>query len=98
MDVAIVEVGIGGAHDCTNVIKNPVVSGIAMLGIEHTSSLGNTIQQIAWHKTGIMKVRNSLFYPVKFDKRLLNLFLPSQANLANYQNYRTCAFDWNYAN
>ena len=59
MDVAIVEVGIGGAHDCTNVIRNPVVSGIAMLGIEHTANLGNTIQQIAWHKTGIMKVKTT---------------------------------------
>jgi len=55
VDVAVVEVGIGGGHDCTNVIRNPVVSGIAMLGLEHTTILGGTIQQIAWHKTGIMK-------------------------------------------
>ena len=57
VDVAVVEVGIGGGHDCTNVVRNPVVSGIAMLGLEHTTILGGTIQQIAWHKTGIMKVR-----------------------------------------
>ncbi len=54
--MAIIEVGIGGRHDCTNVIKNPVVCGITMLGIEHTSALGETIEKIAWHKAGIMKV------------------------------------------
>lgn len=55
VDVAIMEVGIGGSYDCTNVIPNPLVCGITALGIDHTSMLGNTIEEIAWHKAGIMK-------------------------------------------
>jgi len=55
VDVAIVEVGIGGAYDCTNIIRRPVVSGISALGLDHTSLLGHSIKEIAWHKAGIMK-------------------------------------------
>jgi len=55
VDVAIIEVGIGGSYDCTNIIRKPVVSGITALGLDHTSLLGNSIQDIAWHKAGIMK-------------------------------------------
>ena len=53
--MAIIEVGIGGEYDCTNIIKRPVVTGITSLGLDHTSLLGNTIREIAWHKAGIMK-------------------------------------------
>eukprot|EP00095_Tigriopus_kingsejongensis_P011383 snap_masked-scaffold68_size422247-processed-gene-0.2 protein:Tk11383 transcript:snap_masked-scaffold68_size422247-processed-gene-0.2-mRNA-1 annotation:"folylpolyglutamate mitochondrial-like" len=55
VDVAIMEVGIGGSFDCTNVIPDPVICGITALGIDHTSLLGHTIEEIAWHKAGIMK-------------------------------------------
>jgi len=55
VDVAVVEVGIGGAYDCTNIVRNPLVTGITALGLDHTSLLGNTISDIAWHKAGIMK-------------------------------------------
>jgi len=55
VDVAIIEVGIGGEYDCTNIIQNPVVTGITALGLDHTNILGNTIAEIAWHKAGIMK-------------------------------------------
>jgi len=55
VDVAVIEVGIGGEYDCTNIIRKPVVTGITSLGLDHTSVLGNTISEIAWHKAGIMK-------------------------------------------
>ncbi|OQR76455.1 folylpolyglutamate synthase [Tropilaelaps mercedesae] len=53
--VAVVEVGIGGEYDCTNVVDQPSVVGITSLGLDHTKLLGNTIEKIAWHKGGIMK-------------------------------------------
>ena len=56
VDVAIMEVGIGGQYDCTNLIKNPVVCGVSSLGLDHTSILGNSVDKIAWHKAGIFKV------------------------------------------
>ncbi|KAK6730758.1 hypothetical protein RB195_007308 [Necator americanus] len=55
VDVAIVEVGIGGEYDATNVVVHPVVCGISTLDIDHTSLLGATLPEIAWHKAGILK-------------------------------------------
>ena len=55
VEVAVIEVGIGGAFDCTNIIRKPVVCGITALGHDHTSLLGSTIAEIAWHKAGILK-------------------------------------------
>lgn len=55
VDVAVVEVGIGGEFDCTNVIPSPIVCGVSSLGLDHTDILGTTIKSIAWHKSGIFK-------------------------------------------
>ncbi|XP_065829308.1 folylpolyglutamate synthase, mitochondrial-like [Oscarella lobularis] len=55
VDVAILEVGIGGTYDCTNIVRKPIVCGIASLGMDHIRILGDTIEQIAWHKAGIFK-------------------------------------------
>ncbi|KAI4325627.1 hypothetical protein MLD38_031009 [Melastoma candidum] len=55
VDVAIIEVGLGGKNDTTNVIKEPMVCGIASLGMDHTEILGDTIGEIASHKAGIFK-------------------------------------------
>ncbi|XP_058861656.1 folylpolyglutamate synthase, mitochondrial isoform X1 [Acipenser ruthenus] len=55
VDLALIEVGIGGAYDCTNIIKKPWVCGVSSLGVDHTSILGDTIEKIAWQKGGIFK-------------------------------------------
>ncbi|KAM4695810.1 folylpolyglutamate synthase, mitochondrial isoform 2-T2 [Rhinophrynus dorsalis] len=55
VDLAVLEVGIGGAYDCTNIIQKPVVCGVSSLGIDHTSILGDTVEKIAWQKGGIFK-------------------------------------------
>ncbi|XP_001355377.2 folylpolyglutamate synthase, mitochondrial [Drosophila pseudoobscura] len=55
VDVAVLEVGIGGEHDCTNIVRNVRTVGIASLGLEHTELLGNTLPEIAWQKAGIIK-------------------------------------------
>lgn len=56
VDVAILEVGVGGEYDSTNVVQTPVVCGITSLGLDHIALLGNTIEKIAWHKAGIIKM------------------------------------------
>ncbi|KAK2741216.1 hypothetical protein FQN57_005678 [Myotisia sp. PD_48] len=58
VDAAIIECGIGGEYDTTNIIANPVVEGISSLGIDHVIMLGSTIEEIAWHKGGIIKPRS----------------------------------------
>lgn len=55
VDVAILEVGVGGAYDSTNIIHKPIVCGVAALGIDHVSVLGSTLGEIAWNKGGIFK-------------------------------------------
>jgi folylpolyglutamate synthase len=61
VDCAIYEVGVGGKYDSTNVVEHPAVTGISALGIDHTFTLGNTIEEIAAHKAGIMKYGASAF-------------------------------------
>jgi dihydrofolate synthase/folylpolyglutamate synthase len=53
-DLAVVEVGLGGTYDATNVVT-PVVSVITRLDLEHTQILGDTIESIAANKAGIIK-------------------------------------------
>ncbi|PAA87030.1 hypothetical protein BOX15_Mlig031227g1 [Macrostomum lignano] len=55
VDVAIVEVGIGGRYDSTNFVSSPWVCAFSPLGLDHTALLGNSIAEIAWQKAGIMK-------------------------------------------
>lgn len=55
VDVVVLEVGVGGENDSTNVIRSPTVVGITSLGLDHTRLLGYTVQEIAWHKAGIFK-------------------------------------------
>ncbi|KAL7097808.1 hypothetical protein ACP275_10G166300 [Erythranthe tilingii] len=61
VDVAIIEVGLGGTRDSTNVIKDPVVCGVSPLGMDHMETLGDTLEQIASHKAGIFKHRVPAF-------------------------------------
>ncbi|VVB05785.1 unnamed protein product [Arabis nemorensis] len=55
VDVVILEVGLGGRFDATNVIKKPVVCGITSLGYDHMEILGDTLAEIAAEKAGIFK-------------------------------------------
>ena len=55
VDTAIIEVGVGGEYDSTNIIQAPTCTGISALGIDHVGVLGDTVDKIAWHKAGIFK-------------------------------------------
>ncbi|XP_048775690.1 folylpolyglutamate synthase, mitochondrial-like isoform X3 [Ostrea edulis] len=70
VDVAIMEVGIGGQYDSTNLIRKPVVCGVSSLGLDHTSILGDTIDKIAWHKAGIFKPGTPAFTSPQPDNAL----------------------------
>ena len=54
-DAVALEVGLGGRLDPTNVIKEPLVSVIATIGFDHMAKLGNTLEEIAVEKAGIIK-------------------------------------------
>lgn len=54
-DIVVLEVGMGGAMDATNVIDAPEAAVITNIGLEHTEYLGDTLEKIALHKAGIIK-------------------------------------------
>lgn len=63
-DVAVLEVGLGGRLDATNVIEAPLVSVIASISLDHTKILGDTLGEIAREKCGIIKAgRPVVCYP-----------------------------------
>ncbi|AQL10055.1 brown midrib4 [Zea mays] len=73
VDVAVLEVGLGGKFDATNVVKAPVVCGISSLGYDHMEILGNTLGEIAGEKAGIFKVLFNCF-PVRLFKLYIDIF------------------------
>ncbi len=54
-ELVVLETGLGGRFDATNVIEKPLLSVITAIGLDHTAILGDTIQQIAFEKCGIIK-------------------------------------------
>ncbi len=58
VDVVVSEVGMGGRFDATNVIDNPLCSVITMIDYDHMNILGNTLSQIAFEKSGIIKEKS----------------------------------------
>jgi dihydrofolate synthase/folylpolyglutamate synthase len=54
VDLAVVEVGLGGRLDSTNVIV-PLATAVTNIGIDHTEYLGDSLEEIAWEKAGIFK-------------------------------------------
>lgn len=60
VDYAVIETGLGGRLDATNVV-DPIASIITTISLEHTLQLGNSIEQIAFEKAGIIKKRKPVF-------------------------------------
>ena len=94
-DIAILEVGMGGLYDCTNIV-NPIASIITSIGMDHMAVLGNTIEEIAIQKAGIIKPNsNTIFF--EHDNKNVNkiikdkcasennnLVLVKKSNISNY--------------
>lgn len=67
-DIAVIETGLGGRLDATNVIKTPLVSVLTAIALDHTAFLGETIEQIAQEKCGIIKPNGfTVCYPEQAD-------------------------------
>ncbi|MBY0422359.1 MAG: bifunctional folylpolyglutamate synthase/dihydrofolate synthase [Parvularculaceae bacterium] len=54
-DYLVLEVGLGGRLDATNVVDNPLVTAITPVGLDHMQFLGDTVEKIAFEKAGILK-------------------------------------------
>ena len=54
-DIVVLEVGLGGRFDATNIIEQPLASVICSVSLDHTAFLGDTVGKIAYEKAGIIK-------------------------------------------
>ena len=92
----VLEVGLGGRYDATNVIEKSIATAITMIDYDHTYVLGKTLKKIAKDKAGIIK-RGSKFFTAEQRPKLLKIFkeicmekgakfhqIPEQSN---YQEY-----------
>ena len=68
VDVAVIEVGLGGRLDCTNVFTHPLLTIITSISLEHTEYLGDTIEKIAAEKAGIIKQGVPVLYDAGNEK------------------------------
>ena len=72
-DATIVETHHGGEFDATNFVRQPVITAVTPIGMDHVAQLGPTVENIAWHKAGIFKP-GALAYSASQDshvKRIL---------------------------
>ena len=88
-DIVVLEVGLGGRLDSTNIIKTPLVSVITSVSMDHMNVLGNTIEEIAAEKCGIVKRGGiTVAYPEQ-DRRVFNILYHTailQSNVLITQN------------
>ena len=100
VDIAIVEVGIGGKADATNVV-HPLISVITSISLEHTEILGDTIEKIAFEKAGIIKEKTPVIIGPSVPRTVIDKVaesLNAQVTVCE-QNIAKCALDllgWSY--
>lgn len=97
-DIVILEVGLGGMYDCTNIV-NSLISVFGSIGFDHTAILGNTLEEITLQKAGIIKNNSNTIIFDQTASPLIekvckeknsNFILIRNADISNY------SFDENY--
>lgn len=86
VDVALIEVGLGGLLDSTNVIQ-PVATAITTIGMDHMDILGDTLEKIAAQKAGIIKPYTPLVTGKIADEALAVIAETAQTNQAKHYQY-----------
>lgn len=104
-DIVVLETGLGGRTDCTNIVDS-IVSIIANIGYDHVDILGNTIEEITMHKAGIIKPNSDTvtLYQDKVtsilkkecEEKNTTLHIVQEADVSNYKyNEEYQSFDYN---
>jgi dihydrofolate synthase / folylpolyglutamate synthase len=86
VDIAIIETGLGGRLDSTNII-NPITSIITSIGFDHMDMLGNTLEKISFEKAGIIKQNTPIIcgnIPAVAEKIIRSESKKKQATIFNY--------------
>jgi dihydrofolate synthase/folylpolyglutamate synthase len=74
-DIIFLETGIGGLLDATNVVENVIVSVITSISYDHMSILGNTLEEIAYQKSGIIKENTPVVVSYSNPQNVINVIL-----------------------
>ncbi|KAJ3321829.1 folylpolyglutamate synthase [Boothiomyces sp. JEL0866] len=88
VDFAVIEVGLGGLLDATNVIDPALVSVICKIDLDHTEFLGNSIKEISKHKAGIIKPGTSVVIAPNQHQDAIDM-VKEQAGICNSPVYFT---------
>ena len=95
VDFVVLETGLGGLYDSTNIITKPLVSIITSIGYDHIQMLGNTLQEIAYQKAGIIKEGSNTVifeqipevesvFQKECEKKNNNLYIVKNEDISNY--------------
>ncbi|AOT68848.1 bifunctional folylpolyglutamate synthase/dihydrofolate synthase [Geosporobacter ferrireducens] len=90
VDYLVLEVGLGGRGDSTNVIDDPLVSVITPIDFDHIEYLGNTLDKIAYEKAGIIK-KNS--FVVSYPQKEEAMKVIQEVSAQQHSNLRVAAID-----
>ena len=82
VEVSVVEVGLGGRLDATNVLVNPFATVISKIGLDHQSFLGNSLAEIAREKAGIMKSGVPCIVDATNDPAVMDVLESSAASVS----------------
>lgn len=96
VDFVVLETGLGGLYDCTNMITCPLVSIITSIGYDHMNLLGDTLPKIAFQKAGIVKPNSSTVifeqtpdvdevFAKECSKKENQLHIVREKNVSNYR-------------
>lgn len=87
VDLVVLEAGMGGRLDSTNIIESPILSVITGVALDHTAFLGDTVEKIAKEKAGIIKTRRPVLFGGK--DRSAAAVIESVAEAKGSRTYRT---------
>lgn len=98
-DIVVLEAGIGGLLDCTNIIEPPVLSVITSISLDHTAILGDTVEKIAVQKAGIIKENSAVVMSMDNKKSVIDIVRNTAHEknaefiMPEYQNFKYLAME-----
>lgn len=92
-EYAVIECGLGGRYDATNAVAKKEVAVITSIGLEHTKILGATLQEICYHKSGIINGCPSVVCPMQPQEVLtyfknLNAHIPEKPQITGARSFK----------
>lgn len=98
-DIVVLETGMGGEYDATNIIKKPICTVITNIGLEHEDILGKGIESIAKAKAGIMKSDvQCVLYDIKDGKEIFEKVAKEKKAILHIANFDNIIVNYNNKN